>query len=273
MEYQRHTRSDVPLLSEVEEYLGQFPGKQLRPLLVLLSAKACDTMQNGHLVIAAAMEMLHNATLMHDDVVDESDSRRGRAAVRQRWGNQVAVLCGDYYLAQAMQAIHCLNDKNVTQIVNDTVCTMCKGELKQLAYASQLLDEERYIDIIGSKTASLMAACCKLGAVFPLAQILGSQKEVENKTEWDEVYNKIRAMSDFGYHYGIVFQIRDDMHDIDSRHDATLQANVDPQQLIDRHTILAHQAIERLPDSPARQALLALLSASAPQPTNNMNSD
>ena len=105
-EYRRYTHSVAPLLHDVEEYLAQIPGKQLRPLILLLSAKACNTLTHSHILLATAIELLHNATLMHDDVVDESDTRRGHESVRHRWSNQVAVLCGDYYLSQVMSILH-----------------------------------------------------------------------------------------------------------------------------------------------------------------------
>ncbi|MBR6991350.1 MAG: polyprenyl synthetase family protein [Bacteroidales bacterium] len=252
-EYQCRTHSTVPLLKEVEEYLNQFPGKRLRPLLVLLAAETCGTLDDRHIIAAAIVEMLHNATLMHDDVVDESPRRRGHDSVRHRWSNQVAVLCGDYYLAQTMSALHEINDSNATCIVNKAVRTMCEGELKQLASANCPLDTESYIDIIGSKTASLLSACCELGACH-----------IVNHTE--SPYRQ--AMRNFGYHYGIVFQIRDDMHDTNCQHDATLQSTIDPQQLIDHHTRLAIEALNPIPDTPARRSLCSLLLPDAPQPTN-----
>ena len=252
-EYQRRTLNAVPLLDEVEAYLCQHPGKRLRPLLLLLAAKACNTMCNNHIVLATMVEMLHNATLMHDDVVDESPNRRGGHSVRQRWGNQVAVLCGDYYLAQVMTVLHEIGDNTVTNIVSSTVRTMCAGELKQLAQANHQLDEANYLDIIGCKTASLIATCCQLGACHIDSPAASPHRE---------------ALRNFGYHYGIVFQIRDDMHDTDTRHDATLLNTVDPQPLIDRHTHMATDALSPLPDTPAKQALLSLLLPSAPQPDN-----
>ena len=252
-EYQRRTHSTVPLLKEVEEYLSQFQGKRLRPLLVLLAAEACGTMTNSHILVATIVEMLHNATLMHDDVVDESSLRRGHDSVRHRWGNQVAVLCGDYYLAQTMSALHEINDSYATRIVNNTVRTMCEGELKQLANANRQLDEANYLDIIGCKTASLIATCCELGACHIGCTTVSPFRE---------------ALRNYGYNYGIVFQIRDDMHDTDSRHDATLLGTIDPQQLIDRHTRLAIEALSSLPDTPAHRSLRSLLLPDAPQPTN-----
>ncbi|MBO4599238.1 MAG: polyprenyl synthetase family protein [Bacteroidales bacterium] len=252
-EYQRRTHSGVPLLDEVEDYLRQYPGKQLRPLLVLLAAKACNTFSTNHITIATIVELLHNATLMHDDVVDESANRRGHDSVCHRWSNQVAVLCGDYYLAQVMASLHQMDDDTVTDIINSTVCTMCEGELKQLANSNRQLDEACYIDIIGSKTASLIATCCELGAYTSDSSTPSPYRQ---------------ALHDFGYHYGIVFQMRDDMYDIDTHHDATLLRDCDPLQLVDRHTRLAAEALQHLPDSPAKQSLLSLLLPSAPQPTN-----
>ncbi|MBQ6069407.1 MAG: polyprenyl synthetase family protein [Bacteroidales bacterium] len=252
-EYQHRTHSTAPLLKDVEEYLSHFLGKRLRPLMVLLSAEACGTMNSNHILVATIVEMLHNATLMHDDVVDESSLRRGHESVRHRWGNQVAVLCGDYYLARTMMALHEMNDSNATSIINNTVRTMCEGELKQLASANRPLDEDGYLDIIGSKTASLMSACCELGACNIGSTVASPYRE---------------ALRNFGYHYGIVFQIRDDMHDTDIRHDATLQGTIDPKLLIDRHTRLAIEALSSLPDTPARQSLCSLLLPDAPQPTN-----
>ncbi len=252
-EYRHRIHSSVPLLNEVEDYLNQFPGKQLRPLLVLLAAEACGAMTKSHIVLATIVEMLHNATLMHDDVVDESDNRRGHDSVRRRWGNQVAVLCGDYYLAEVMATLHQIDDPTVTNIVSNTVCTMCEGELKQLANANRQLDEATYLDIIGSKTASLIATCCELGAYH-----IGSRTASPYREE----------LRNFGHHYGIVFQIRDDMHDTDTRHDATLLNSIDPMAIIDHHTQLAADALNSLPNTPAKQTLLSLLLPSAPQPDN-----
>ena len=252
-EYLRRLQGNIPVLQEVSSFLTQYQGKQLRPLLVLLSAKACDTLKPQHILVAAVMELLHNSTLMHDDVVDESDTRRGHAAVRKQWGNQAAVLCGDYLLAQTMQTLHDINDDQVTNIVNSTVATMCEGELKQLATNNQPLDQNSYLDIIGCKTASLMATCCELGAYA----MDGSSTSPYRK-----------AMHDFGYNYGIVFQINDDIHDSNILHDATPNLKVDTRQLIKQHTERAFDALQAIPHSPARQSLLDLLSPLAPQPTN-----
>ena len=243
-EYQRRTQSNVVLLKQVVDYLNQIPGKQLRPLLVLLSAKACQHLSPLHIKLATAIEMLHNASLMHDDVVDESNSRRQHDSVRHRWGNQVAVLCGDYYLAQAMDALHQIQDDAATDIVNSTVVTLCEGELKQLAHAGHELDEATYLDIIGSKTASLLSACCELGACSLVADTPSPYRQ---------------AMRDFGYHYGLAFQIRDDMADLQEAHDIKMPSSINPNEPVTHHAQLAANALKPIPDSPAKQSLLCLL--------------
>ena len=194
-EYGRRTVSEVPLLGEVESYLNTTSGKQLRPLLVLLSAKACGTMAEHHILLATAVELLHNATLMHDDVVDESDERRGNDSIRHK---QLSILKS--------------------------------GQVKL----------EDYLDIIGSKTAQLMSACCELGAY----------RDTENG---DETYQQI--MREFGYNYGLAFQICDDMTDQQDCHDIGFPEGVQPQQLLDQYAGRALSLLAQLPESPAREML------------------
>lgn len=249
-EYDRYTRGEggsnsIRLLDEVEEYLGQHQGKQLRPTLVLLAAKACGHVQQGHILLATAMELLHNATLMHDDVVDESDRRRGDDSVRKRWSNQVAVLCGDFYLAQVMQLLHTVGDNQASQMVAQVVSTMCRGELAQLYWTSgKSVTQDVYLDVIGSKTASLMAVCCELGAM-PLSSSAPAPYR--------------QALHNFGYHYGIVFQILDDLADNQTIHDIQMPGSSNADDLIQHHRQLATDALLPLPQSPARQALESLL--------------
>lgn len=231
-------------LAEVGQQLSEHPGKMLRPLLLLLSAKACGHLSNQHIKLAIAMEMLHNATLMHDDVVDESDQRRGTDSVRHRWGNQVAVLCGDYYLSQAMSIIQETGNRKASAIVAETVSTMSLGELKQLYLVGKgEITADHYIDVIGSKTASLMSACCELGSL--------------PETGDNAPYSK--PMHDFGYHYGIVFQIRDDMADLQEAHDIKMPSSINPNEPVTHHSQLAANALKPIPDSPAKQSLLCLL--------------
>lgn len=250
-DYRQRTQSNVELLVQVVDHLNRFPGKQLRPLLVLLAAQACRHLSPQHVKLASAVELLHNATLMHDDVVDESDSRRSHDSVRHRWGNQVAVLCGDFFLAQTMAILQEVSCREASQTLCRTVSTMCQGELMQLASLNKSVSTHSYIDIIGSKTASLMASCCQFGAIAP-----------DNSTHPEFA----DALHRFGYHYGIVFQIRDDMNDFDKDHDVAIPLSASPAQLIEEHSQHARQALLTLPESPARQTLLDLLLPDAPQP-------
>lgn len=253
-DYRLRTTSDIPLLTDVEQYLSQFPGKQIRPTLLLLSAQACQNNHEKQVILASAVELLHNASLMHDDVVDESDVRRGGDSVRHRWGNQVAVLCGDYYLSLVMNALQETNMEVAARLLKDTVDSMCRGELKQLSLVSKgPTTVENYIDIIGCKTAAMMSTCCELGACTPDNTDLG-------------VYRQ--ALRDYGYHYGLVFQMRDDLNDTNMDHDISLFDNSTVQSLIEEHMSLAREALTLLPDTPARQSLYDFLLPTAPQPTN-----
>ena len=246
-ELERRTSGRSGLLAEVEDYLNCTPGKQLRPMLVLLSAKACGHLTQGHSLLAAAMELLHNATLMHDDVVDESEERRGKASVRGHWGNQVAVLCGDYYLAQCMAVLQQVGSRSASDIVAKTVMTMCQGELDQLYWTkSGGTSKETYLEVIGGKTASLMSACCELGAVS-----LGENVDKE------QPYRAL--LRDFGYEYGLVFQMRDDMADEGNMHDIHLPEDVDMKEVIEEHLVKAEGLLEQLPDSDAKTAMKAML--------------
>lgn len=250
-EYQARTFDQTPILDEVGAFLDGHPGKRLRPLMLLLAAKACGTMSDGHILLATAVEMLHNASLMHDDVVDESDTRRGQASVRGRWGNQAAVLCGDYYFAQTMQLLQQVGNPQASALVAKTVTDMSRGELLQLSvtrgdHAS--LDE--YLQVIQNKTASLISTCCRLGA--------------SSLTDSPAPY--VDTLGDFGLHYGIAFQLHDDLGSLNPVHDVALPQGIDARDLLGRHTRLASQALDSLPPSEARETLRSLLLPSAPQP-------
>ena len=191
--YSNRLHSAVALLQEVNDYVFLHKGKELRSMLVLLSSGVAtgsgESITDATIKCAAAMEMLHNASLMHDDVVDDASERRGNPSVRQRWNNKLAVLCGDYYLAQVMHLLQEIDDKQTFDIVNRTVIEMSEGEVLQQQYiAAGQLDHNTYYEILRRKTASLMTACCELGN--PL-------------------------MRSFGEHYGMAFQLWDDINDYD----------------------------------------------------------
>lgn len=181
---------DTSLLAQLEQHITARMGKMLRPQLLLLAADTlgqADTPRTT--LLAVAVEMLHNASLLHDDVIDHDDLRRGQPSANARFGNTAAVLAGDYLLAQVMTILHEVNDRDAALLVNRTVTTMVQAELLQLQTtnsASLIPDSSTYLRIIDGKTASLFACACALGN--PL------------------YYN-------FGLHYGRLFQLRDDIAD------------------------------------------------------------
>lgn len=239
--YADSLHSEVLLLQEVNDYVSTQKGKELRTLLVLLSSAAPsgdpDSITANTINYAAAMEMLHNASLMHDDVVDDSPIRRGQKSVKQRWSNKLAVLCGDYYLAQVMRLLKLSDEKLAFDIVCHTVIEMSEGEVLQQQYimnmsASSHSQQDTYYEIIRRKTASLMAACCELGSP---------------------------QMRTFGEHYGMAFQLWDDINDYDE--DASMPKPT-IEELIARkneHIIAAQNSITPLPPSPYKDAITGLL--------------
>ena len=183
----RMTQGDGNLLQQVEQYVVSHEGKMLRPQLTLLAAATLgDAVLNSRrtLLMATCVEMLHNASLLHDDVIDHADSRRGMPSVNARWDNSVAVLVGDYHLARIMQLLDEADDPDASRMVNRTVTAMVEAEL--LAKEPAEPSMERYLRIIDGKTARLFATACALG-----------------NPEYE----------DFGLHYGRLFQLRDDVAD------------------------------------------------------------
>ena len=194
--------SSVPVLEDIDRHLQSKHGKQLRPLLMMLTAACSGFPMTAHadnplFRVAAAVEALHGSSLMHDDVIDNSDLRRGIPTVNKQWGNRVAVLAGDFYLAQVMSTINAVDNKTVTAIVNQTVVDMCEGELMQQYYNGKFdISDTIYFDIIRRKTALFMASCCRLGAVLS-----SERKELA------------AAAARYGEALGMAFQIRDDIMD------------------------------------------------------------
>lgn len=189
--------SDNALLRDVAEYLLQRQGKQLRPLLVLLSARLCGSINEKTIDTAVAMELLHTASLVHDDVVDASPLRRGLPSVQARWTNKVAVLTGDYLLAKVIEITARLRNLKVLNIVAEMCKALASGELLQLHVKSGMwLSEKEYYQVIGQKTAALFAACTQAGAVST-----GASPRMET------------ALRTYGRELGIVFQMKDDLID------------------------------------------------------------
>ena len=190
-------KSRVFLLDQVVQYLLRQKGKQLRPILVLLTARACGSITETTYRAAALVELLHTATLVHDDVVDEADRRRGLFSINALWKNKVAVLLGDFLLSRGLLLALDHREYDLLHIVSDAVKRMSEGELLQIEKARKLdIDEETYFRIISDKTASLLSACTSCGA---------------RSANADDTTRQV--MADFGQELGMAFQIRDDLFD------------------------------------------------------------
>lgn len=194
-------RSKAALLDTVIRYILRQRGKRVRPALVFLAAGACGGITNRAYVGAAMVELLHTATLVHDDVVDQADERRGMASINAVWKNKVAVLVGDYFLSKGLLiAVHS-NEFDYLRVTSEAVRRMSEGELLQIQKSRQkTLDEETYFKIISDKTASLISTCCEIGAI---------------SASTDPAIRA--ALSQFGELAGLAFQIRDDVLDYTSR--------------------------------------------------------
>lgn len=190
-------RADNKLQQEVLRYIGSRRGKQLRPLLVLLSAKLCNPVTDKTLRSAVALELLHTASLIHDDVVDSSDTRRGIAAVHTKWTNKVAVLIGDYMLAKVIGLVAEVRNIRILEIVSQLGKSLSSGEMVQLHVGQSMwIDEERYFQVIEQKTAQLFQACAEAGA------------ESTGCTPRQRA-----ALREYGRLLGLCFQIKDDIFD------------------------------------------------------------
>lgn len=186
-----------PRIAEIVQYLFQSLGKQLRPILVFLSAKACGGIRPETYRGAVAVELLHNATLIHDDVIDESKLRRSRPSVNAVFDNTRSVLVGDYLLSSSLKESAATNDLEIMRVMADLGRNLAEGELNQYSLASEIIvDEAAYFEVIEKKTASLMRACTVIGAKTAGA---------DDKT--------VALFRELGSFLGISFQIRDDIFD------------------------------------------------------------
>jgi octaprenyl-diphosphate synthase len=190
-------RSNVPLLDRIMSFIVRRKGKQLRPMFVLLTAKLCGTINESTYRAASLVELLHTATLVHDDVVDESMERRGFFSTYALWKAKVSVLVGDYLLAKGLLLSLDNSDFRILQILSEAVRLMSEGELLQIEKSRTLnLKEEIYFEIIKNKTASLLASACAAGAY--------------SSTQNEDYAEKMRQ---FGQNVGVAFQIKDDLFD------------------------------------------------------------
>lgn len=197
LKFKSAMKSSVPLLDKITQYIVKRKGKQLRPMFVFLSAKLCGVMNDSTYRAASLIELLHTATLVHDDVVDDSNERRGFFSVNALWKNKIAVLVGDFLLSRGLLLSVEHKDYQLLGIVSNAVREMSEGELLQIEKARKLdIDEAVYYEIIRKKTASLIASCCACGAA--------------SVTSDNDVVLRMQA---FGEAVGIAFQIKDDLFD------------------------------------------------------------
>ena len=197
LHFKEAVKSKVPLLDRIMQYIVKRKGKQMRPMFVLLCAKLGGEINESTYRAASLVELLHTATLVHDDVVDEADERRGFFSINALWKNKIAVLVGDYLLSKGLLLSLDNNDFRVLQILSEAVKKMSEGELLQIEKARNLnIKESIYYDIIKGKTASLLASACAAGAYTTFTDI-----------------NAVDKLKAFGENVGMAFQIKDDLFD------------------------------------------------------------
>ena len=196
--YTQSLHSDVKLINTIIRYISRKKGKQLRPRLCLLSAKLCGEPTENTYRAAALIEMIHVATLIHDDVVDDANLRRGWPSVNRVWKNKLSILVGDFMFSKALTNMIHLKDFDALDILSSTAERLSQGEIQQIEKAiKKNMTEEIYYQMVSDKTASLFSAACKLGIM--------TVTEDNDKRE---------ALAKFGEKFGLVFQIKDDLLDI-----------------------------------------------------------
>ncbi len=196
-----HMNSSVDLIPELAGYIIAAGGKRLRPILTLASARLCGYRGRRHLGLATSVEFIHTATLLHDDVVDQSNLRRGRSTANTLWGNQPSVLVGDFLFSRAFQLMVADGSLKVLEILSNASAVIAEGEVQQLMTSNNTgTSAEEYLDVVKAKTATLFAAACRIGAV------------VAERPPEEEV-----ALATYGLNLGIAFQLIDDILDFSAR--------------------------------------------------------
>jgi len=196
--FQDELGSRFPFVQQLVDHSADFQGKRLRPALLLLCGQACGSLSEAHAVLAAVVEMIHTATLVHDDVLDEAVIRRHAATVNTEWGNETAVLLGDYLFTHAFHLAASLDSTRACRWIGHATNKVCEGEMRQVHHRGNLdLDETDYLAIIEGKTAELTAVSCRLGASYA-----GAPEAI------------VAALDRYGRNLGIAFQIADDVLDI-----------------------------------------------------------
>ncbi|MDX2456677.1 MAG: octaprenyl diphosphate synthase [Gammaproteobacteria bacterium] len=189
--------SDVALINQLSNYIISSGGKRLRPMLVLLAANACSCKGTQHITLAAVIEFIHTATLLHADVVDASQLRRGNMTANALWGNEASILVGDFLYSRSFEMMVAANDMRIMEIMSHTTNTIAEGEVLQLLNCHDAeTTEDRYMDVVSRKTARLFEAAAQIGAVL------------SRQPEQIEI-----ALANYGLHLGIAFQLIDDVLD------------------------------------------------------------
>lgn len=197
LQLRKDLESNVPLISKVGEYVLASGGKRVRPALLLLSAKICGYNGDKHIPLAGVIEFIHTATLLHDDVVDNANIRRGNASANSVWGNEASVLVGDFLFSRSFSLMVDTGSLAILEVISRATTLLAEGEVLQLICTSDVsVTEERYIEVIRNKTAVLISAACHAGA------LLGNCSR-----------DRIHALRDYGMDLGIAFQLMDDTLD------------------------------------------------------------
>jgi len=190
----------VTFIKDVVHHIIKSGGKRIRPILVILSSKLCGYQGAGHLPYAAIVEFIHTSTLLHDDVVDNAETRRGRATANTVWGNESSVLVGDFLFSKSFDLMVQGSDEEILKVMSKATTELAEGEILELLKTSDVkTSEEEYFEVIAYKTAVLLSAACEIGA------LLGRVDE-----------KKRGALRDFGFHVGMAFQLTDDLLDYTS---------------------------------------------------------
>jgi octaprenyl-diphosphate synthase len=201
--FERQLASDLPPVNTLCRHVERYRGKMLRPTMVFLCGQAFGPVGERHVIVAATCEMIHMATLVHDDVLDEAEVRRKGHTVNHLRGNEVAVMLGDYLISNAFHLCSRAGDPALNLRLGEVTNTLCEGELVQLSHREDLsLDERTYFEIVRRKTAVLIGACCELGA-----ELSGAPADA------------VAALRRFGEGIGVAFQIQDDLLDLEGRQD------------------------------------------------------
>jgi octaprenyl-diphosphate synthase len=195
--FAEQVRSDVGLVSEIGGYIREGGGKRVRPALLLLASRLCGFQGERAVVLAATIEFIHTATLLHDDIIDEATVRRGRRSVNSRWGNDVTVLLGDFLYTKSMAMALSQDNLRILRLLSDVTLRMIEGEILEIETNGDMtVTEDDHVDIIRRKTADLFAACTRIGAILGEA---GPRRET--------------ALGSYGLNLGICFQMVDDLLD------------------------------------------------------------